>query len=37
MTSYRRVIYSGEREEERGWKEENKENTRVGEGIADPG
>lgn len=34
MTSYRRVIYSVE---ERDWKEENKENTRVAEAIADPG
>lgn len=34
MISYRRVIHSVE---ERGWKEENKENTRVGEAIVDPG
>lgn len=34
MTSYRRVIYSVEKG---GWKEENKENTRVAEAIADPG
>lgn len=31
------ILSSSYSVEERGWKEENKENTRVGEAIADPG